>query len=229
MEEQETLRPLPGLQIRELDEALTRYEAALGEDVEAARYLLGRGMSEAVAATHRLGVVRDPLAEHLRYEGWLAIPYLGHDGLPVQIRFRCMKDHDHGAYYHGKYMTLDGDPARVYGVQSIHAADDEIHVTEGELDRIVLTMLGFHAVAIPGASGFQSHHRRMLAGFSRVYVWGDPDEAGAAFAGKITRMMSQAVSVRLPMDVNDTYLHLGEQAIFDAFFDVSNRKENANE
>lgn len=189
------------------------YEAALGRSDEAVRFLVNRGLDRVAVSTNRLGVVpEDCLPEHRRFIGWLAIPYLGLDGRPVQVRFRCLQNHEHVG--HGKYMTLEGDPARVYNVSSIVTADYDIHVTEGEIDALVLSMLGYPAVAIPGASGFQSHHRRMLAGFGRVFVWGDPDEAGAQFASRITRMMSQAISVRLSNgDINDTLLAEGEAAI----------------
>lgn len=199
-----------------------RYQATLGGDVGATRFLVKRGITKELALTNRLGVVsHDPLPEHRRYVGWLAVPYLGVDGRPVQIRFRCLQEHDHGMYRHGKYMTLEGDPARVFHVESILKADFEIHVTEGELDAMILNALGYPAVAIPGAAGFQGHHKRMLAGFQRVYVWGDPDEAGSGFASKITRMMPQAIAVRLTVgDVNETYLQHGEKGIHDALAEV---------
>lgn len=212
-DQDDSLRPLSELQIATLDEALLIYEAELGEDVEAASFLLRRGVDQETASIHRLGVVADDcLPEHRRFIGWLAIPYLGLDGRPVQIRFRCLRKHEHIG--HGKYMTVEGDPARVFNVQAIITADTDIHVTEGEFDAMILTKLGYPAVAIPGASGFQSHHRRMLAGFSRVFVWGDPDEAGAQFTSKVTRMMGTALGVRLrDADINETYLREGEAAI----------------
>ena len=196
-----------------LDEALMNYEAALGEDDEAVQFLVGRGLTQQAVSINRLGVVpEDCLPEHRRFVGWLAIPYLGLDGRPVQLRFRCLRQHEHIG--HGKYMTMEGDPARVFNVQSLITADFDIHVTEGEIDAMILSMLGYPSVAIPGASGFQSHHRRMLAGFGRVFVWGDPDEAGAQFASRITRMMSQAISVRLANgDVNETFVTQGEAAV----------------
>lgn len=212
-EQEDSLRPLSELQVATLDEALTTYEAALGEDDEAVAFLVGRGLTRSAVSTARLGVVpEDCLPEHRRFIGWLAIPYLGLDERPVQMRFRCLRKHEHVG--HGKYMTMDGDPARVYNVKALVEADTDIHVTEGEIDAMVLSMLGYPAVAIPGASGFQSHHRRMLAGFSRVFVWGDPDEAGAQFATRITRAMGQALSIRLDIgDINETFVTQGEAAI----------------
>lgn len=196
-----------------LDDALTRYEAGLLLDEGAEEFLRARRIGAKTAGTNRLGVVTENcLPEHRRFIGWLVIPYLGVDGRPVQVRFRCLRKHEHIG--HGKYMTLEGDPARVYNVGAIVRAGFEIHVTEGEFDAMILNHLGYPAVAIPGASGFQPHHRRMLAGFGRVFVWGDPDEAGASFAAKVTRMLGSAVSIRLTDgDVNETFVGLGEDAI----------------
>lgn len=188
------------------------YEEAVTN--EAAAYLLARGVEEATSATFRLGVVADPVPGHEKYRGWLAIPYLDKNGQPLTIRFRCMEEHNHREHYHGKYMSITDDPSRVFSIGSIFRATDEIHVTEGEFDAVVLNQLGLPAVAIPGASGFQGHHRRMLSGFSRVWVWGDPDEAGAEFTNRVCRMVRNAKGVRLRGgDVTDTYLKHGAGAI----------------
>ncbi|ONI83990.1 hypothetical protein ALI22I_34070 [Saccharothrix sp. ALI-22-I] len=146
----------------------------------------------------------------------MAIPYLDHNGKPLTVRFRCLAEHDHRAYFHGKYMTLKDDPPRMFNVGAVHRAADEIHVTEGELDAVVLTMLGLHAVAIPGAEMWMPRHRRMLAGFSRVWVWGDPDDAGAEFTNRVARSLRAAKGVRLTLgDVTDTYLKAGPSALLD--------------
>ncbi|WP_411120623.1 hypothetical protein [Streptomyces sp. x-19] len=146
----------------------------------------------------------------------LAIPYLDRNGQPLTIRFRCLEEHDHRALGHGKYNTIKDDAPRMYGVDSIHAAGDEIHVTEGELDRIILRKVGFHAVAIPGAALWLPRHRRMLAGFSKVWVWSDPDDAGAELNNKVCRALRNAKGIRLrDGDVNETYMQGGAQALYD--------------
>ena len=145
----------------------------------------------------------------------LAIPYLDKDGHPLTIRFRCMQEHDHRASFHGKYNSMTGDPSRVYNISAIHAATDEIHIAEGEFDAIILTKVGLHAVAIPGAHGWQYHHRKMLAGFSRVYVWGDPDDAGAEFVTKVMASMRTAKGVNLKVgDVTENYMQGGAEALY---------------
>ena len=97
----------------------------------------------------------------------------------------------------------------MFNVRALHQARDEIHVCEGEFDAMILTSLGLHAVAVPGANAWQPHYRRMLAGFSRVWVWGDPDDAGAEFTNRICRALRSAKGVRLRHgDVTDTYLRV---------------------
>ncbi|MEU9126558.1 toprim domain-containing protein [Kitasatospora sp. NPDC048540] len=145
----------------------------------------------------------------------LAIPYLDRNGQPLTVRFRCLQEHTHRDFFHGKYNTIKDDPPRMYGIESVHQADDVIHVTEGELDRIILRKIGLHAVAMPGANMWAGRHRRMLAGFNRVYVWGDPDDAGAELVSKISRSLRSAKGVRLREgDVTDTYLAGGADALY---------------
>lgn len=212
MFEREPLRPLSASQRRTLEAATASYQAAV--TAEAARYLLTRGIGRDVAARFRLGVVADPLPGHERFRGFLAIPYLDRWGGPLGMRFRCPQTHDHCEAGHGKYMSAAGEAARVFNVGAIHRADDEIHVAEGEIDAITLSMAGLPAIAIPGAGCWQPHHRRMLAGFSTVFVWGDPDEAGAEFSATVCRALRTATGVRLRHgDVNETYLAGGPQAL----------------
>ena len=205
------MRPLSDSQREALEEATTSYQAAL---TGAAGFLAARGISRAAADTHRLGVVVDPLPGHGRFRGFLAIPYLDREGRPLSLRFRCLQDHNHRDYGHGKYMSITDEPARTFHIPAIHQAGNEIHVCEGEFDAIVLNMIGLHAIAIPGATGWQSRHRRMLAGFNRVWVWGDPDDAGADFTNDVCRGLRSAKGVRLrDGDVNETYLRGGASAL----------------
>lgn len=207
------MRPLSDSQREALEEATSSYQAQLTGG--AAKYLLARGIGKQEADTFRLGVVADPFPGHERFRGFLCIPYLDRNGQPLAMRFRCLQDHAHRDYGHGKYMGISGEPARVFNVSAIHTAMDEIHVTEGEFDAMVLTKVGLPAVAIPGATSWRPHHRRMLAGFSRVYVWPDGDEAGAEFAQKVTRSLRSARAVRVPRekDVTDLYLAGGADAL----------------
>ncbi|MET9861939.1 topoisomerase [Streptomyces smyrnaeus] len=191
---------------------MSGYQAAVTADV--ARYLVARGIGREEAATARLGVVADPHPGHDRFRGFLAIPYLDRDGKPLSIRFRCLQDHDHRAYFHGKYMSLADEPPRAYNIRAVHEAGDELHIAEGELDAIILNKVGLPAIAIPGVHMWFGRHRRMLAGFSRTYVWADPDDAGADFTNKVRRSLRSAKGVRLRVgDVTDTYMAGGAEAL----------------
>jgi len=196
-----------------LEEAVQSFQDQL--TVDAAKYLRERGIGQAEALIHRLGVVTNPLPGYGKFRGMLAIPYLDKDGHPLTIRFRCLEDHDHRAAFHGKYNSIKDDPSRVYNIKAIFDAKDEIHITEGEFDTMILTKIGLPAVAIPGAHGWQYHHRRMLAGFSRVYVWADGDDAGAEFGSKVMASMRTARVVRVDsgMDVTEMYLRDGADAL----------------
>jgi hypothetical protein len=205
-----------------VEEAAASYAAALTAD--AARYLVARGIDRETAVTNQLGAVTNPFPGHERFRGMLSIPYLDREGRALTLRFRCIATHEHREHFHGKYNSITGDPVRVYNIRAIHKADDEIHVAEGEFDAMVLSKIGLPAVAIPGAAMWRGHHRRMLAGFSRVYVWGDPDDAGAEFVNKVTRSLRSAKGVRLRVgDVTDTYLACGA----DALHALITRKETA--
>lgn len=210
------MRPLSVSQRETLEEATRAYEGALTAEV--AQYLHARGLGREEATSARLGVVADPFPGHAKYRGMLAIPYLDRNGKPLTIRFRCLQEHNHRDFFHGKYNTLKDDIPRMYGIDSIHQAGDEIHITEGELDRAILRKLGLYAVAAPGANMWAGRHRRMLAGFSKVWVWGDPDEAGAEFSAKICRQLRTAKAVRMrDGDVTETYLQGGADSIFNLY------------
>jgi DNA primase len=207
------MQPLSESQMESLETAVQSYQDQFMAD--AARYLLSRGVDRELATTFRLGVVTDPVPGHGRFRGMLAIPYLDKDGHPLTIRFRCLQQHDHRAAFHGKYNSMAEDPSRVFNIKAIFDAKDEIHIAEGEFDAMILTKVGLPAVAIPGAHGWQYHHRRMLAGFSRVYVWGDPDDAGAEFVTKVVASMRAAKGVGLKVgDVTETYLQGGAEALY---------------
>ena len=215
------MQPLTASRLESLEAAVSRYEAAV--TVRAAEYLTARGIEQGTALTRRLGVVDDPAPEHRRYLGMLAIPYLDRSGQPLTVRFRCMEEHDHRAFYHGKYNSVAGEPSRMYGIGSIFEARKVIHLTEGEFDAMILSQAGLPAVGAPGAKSWKRRHSIMLSGFSRVYIWADPDDAGAEFAQTVMSKVRQATTLRLTDgDVTDTYLQGGKEALYD----ILNREDN---
>lgn len=218
MSDVETLRPLSDSERETLERAVTSYQGEFDDETEA--YLDGRGVGTAERFKYRLGIVggEGTRPEHQRYRGMLAIPYLDRTGSPLSVRFRCLQNHDHREKGHGRYNSLAGEVGRLYNIKAIFDAVDTIHITEGEVEAIILEKLGYHAVGIPGAQAWKSHHRRMVAGFSKIYVWGDPDEAGADFSKKVIKNMRQARIITPTLgDVNETYLKGGPEAVHDLY------------
>ena len=214
MQEPSNLLPLSSSQREALEEAVATYQAAATP--AAARWLEARGIAPETADGARLGVTVNPAPGHERYRGFLSIPYLSREGAPLSIRFRCLQNHDCRANGHGKYLTVPGDVPRMYNIGALFDAGNEIHVTEGEFDALILNQIGLPAVGIPGANSWKPHHRIMLLGFSRVWVWGDPDPAGAEFVNTVTASLRQARGVRLRGgDVTDTYLAGGAEALLE--------------
>lgn len=226
-EEHEPLRPTTTSWRKTLEALTTRAQETLALDFDAQEYLGGtgliqlpdgrevqaRGLSDETLAASRIGLVGDDAEPGFeRYEGKLLIPYLGHDGRIITVRFRRPEWVTESG---PKYLSLDGDVPRIYGIADIHQAGTVLHVTEGELDRLILKQIGWHAVAIPGAAMWSGIFRNMLKGFSTVVTWFDGDEAGAELTRKVHGALRQAVPARIPRseDVNSLYLTGGADAL----------------
>lgn len=194
--------------------AVERYEMTISQELDA-WLATERGLADETVGGFRLGEVDDPFPEHEQYKGWMVIPYLDKDGDPLTIRFR--RPDWYGSEDRAKYKTLPHDPARMFNIKAIHeATGSEIHVTEGEIDTMILAQAGYPAIAIPGANSFKPHHARMLAGFTEVYVWPDGDKAGAEFANTLSKYLRDSLIVlTLPKggDVNSLYLEGGKAAL----------------
>ena len=229
-EDRPRLQPLSISQREALEEAVSSYERSI--TASAARLLIDRGIDQATAIKFRLGVVGDPHPGHERHRGKLVIPYLDRASHPLTVRFRCLHSmpghpapHDCRELQHGKYMSLADDPPRTFNIRAIHEAGAEIHIAEGEFDAMLLNRFGLPAIAIPGVQAWSGRHRRMLAGFNRQRVWGDPDDAGADFNRKVTQQLRNAKAVRLRLgDVTDTWMAGGAEALLSLIDDEGTTK-----
>jgi hypothetical protein len=202
--------------------------------------LASRGLTdeEPVVARFRLGVVDDPLPGHEMYRGMLAIPYMRRaaDGswTVVSMRFRCIEpDCEHRG--HGKYNTVPGDRPRLYNTVALVEQDDEIAITEGELDAVTATACGVPAVAVPGVEAWRDYFRPAFEGYETVYVLADNDipkvydgcprckgecrghNPGMEFARRMAKELPNAKVIPMPSgeDVNSTVLLHGKTAFLE--------------
>lgn len=207
------MRPPTTEQRLSFAQAASQYQRDLAVHTDAQAYLESRGFTEQVAQQFQLGVVTSPLVGHERYRGRLAIPYLTPAG-PVNFRFRCLEQHGCSEAGHGKYLGLEGLETNLYNVGDLKKTGDAVAVCEGELDAITLSMSGIPAVAVPGASSWKKHYRLCLEDFTRVYAFGDADDAGKSLNKKLIESV-RAVPVRLPKgeDCNSLYLTGGADAL----------------
>lgn len=199
------LVPMSEVQLGSMEAAVGTYESERNEETEA--YLEARGIDPLTANEFRLGTCLSPIAGHQRFTGMLSIPYLGPNGDAWSVRFRCLQSHNHDDNFHGKYNGIKGEPTRIFNVGAIHRAGNELHITEGELDCIILSSMGYHAIAIPGVSNWKPHYSTAVRGFSRVYVWGDDDNPGAEFVQHVCKLVRTAKGVPIKGgDITDVYL-----------------------
>lgn len=177
---------------------------------DAKDYLLGRGITGEMARDEWLGYVREPLPGHEPYVGRLVIPYVSVAG-PVDIRFRAVEPE-----VKPKYLSLPGAHARLYGARTLAVGGQTAAVCEGECDQMILHhYLQIPAVGVPGAQQWSAnkHWPRCLAGFSRVLMFADPDEAGRDLAKQVARDVPNVTIVNLDHDVTDTLMKQGVETL----------------
>lgn len=196
-----------------LERAAEIYELNLDR---ALGYLDSRGISEATARALRLGVVVEPEPGHSSMVGRLAIPYVTRSGI-VDMKFRCI-EHE-GCKEHDciKYLAIPGlDGSRLYNVGAFFSDSDYIGLCEGEPDTWTLHYeVGIPAVGCPGVQRWEPHFSRCFAGYSKVYVFADGDQAGRDFSKRVAGELMQAVVIEMPKgsDVNALYVSEGKQAL----------------
>jgi DNA primase len=199
-------------QLKSLEKATQIYEGKLAL---AMGYLTDRGITKETALEARLGVVESPEPGHEHAQGRLAIPYTNKLGV-IGFKFRCIVGHDCKAEGCPKYIIPNGQDEYLYGVVDADDDADTLHVTEGELDRLVLRqVLGEPTVGLPGASVWAPHHPWHFKAWARVLGWADGDKAGTDMNKRLLKAISNYEFVAMPSghDVNSLFLELGAEAV----------------
>jgi DNA primase len=194
------------------EQAASSYAKQLGDDTAAQEYLTSRGITPEAAATFRLGVVREPLVGHETFRDRLCIPYITPASV-VNFTFRCMQAHVCKDVDCPKYLAPPLD-RNLYNVLALSVESQTIHVTEGELDALVLTMCGMPAVGIPGVDNWRDHWGLCLEDFNEIFVWADGDAAGRKLAHKLEKeLRARRVAMPYGKDVNSVYIDGGSSAL----------------
>lgn len=193
-----------------------RKYALHAEDLAA--YLAGRGLESLATSSSPwgLGLVAEPEPGHEHVTGRMSIPYLTRAGC-VEIKFRCIEQHDCKSVKCPKYLYGQGGEHRLFNVNSFFDPSDTIVVVEGELDALAVHALaGLPAVGYPGTSGWQEFFGRCFSGFSRVLVVADGDDPGREAAKRVAkevgRFADSASVIRLP-DGEDANSYLAERGV----------------
>lgn len=196
-----------------MEKATSKYQNSLEFAIG---YLQERGITEDTAVAARLGVVVSPEPGHEHAINRLVIPYVDKKGV-YALKFRCLVHEDCRAEGCNKYVGITGQETSLYGVMATDSTADTIHITEGELDCLILRQVfpGEPVVALPGTSSWKPHHPFHFSGFERVLVWADGDKAGQDLGNKIRKEVRAAEVVALPrgMDVTDVFLDSGAEVL----------------
>lgn len=182
----------------------------------AQEYLTARGLDEG-AGRFLPGHVGDSVKTgHERYRDHLVIPYLRPAGIKFisTVRFRCIRDEcvkdSDGAYFflkgqkeqhdhHGKYQSLPADHPRLYNTSALITSSSYVAISEGEFSSWAVELDGIPSVAIQGVSAWKDHFDRAFAGYERVFILGDGDEAGQKMNEKLAERLPNGVPIQLPV------------------------------
>lgn len=203
-----------------LQQAVTKYHAALPGSV-AARYLEeDRGLPLDLIENFRLGFVSEPQVGHEMFRGRLAIPYIRKsvegNWSVIGIKYRvipgvqCFRDDE-------KYLNAAGTKHRLYNTLDAIKNDDEISIAEGEIDALTASVYGIPCVGAPGVTSWKDHFTEIFMGYETVYALCDGDTAGTEFgeflAGKIPN--TRIIPMDRGEDVNSTVHQYGVDKILE--------------
>jgi DNA primase len=161
-----------------LDKAANQY----AECVDLAEgYLQSRGLTRETMDEWGLGFVLDPLPGHEDFQNRLAIPYLTPTGC-VDMRFRCLSNHDCKEVNCPKYLGESGSQRRLFGVRNLALDTPIIGLCEGELDAIAATAAGLPSIGVSGAKGWKNHWNHVFEGYTEIVILSDGDSAGKQLA-----------------------------------------------
>lgn len=130
---------------------------------------------------------------------YVKTPYLGRDGEHLRSRKRESLQPGKGF----RWMS-DGTGAHLYGLWRLPepGSDACVILVEGESDAQTLWYYGLPALGVPGATNWKRDWAEHVAGLT-VYVWQEPDAAGAAFVEQIGASLPDCHVMPAPAGMKD--------------------------
>ena len=198
--------------------ALEAYNRLLS-DTEALAYTEERGLTLETVRAFNLGLQVNPDGKR-----WLTIPHYV-KGKLANIKYRTLPPAEKA------FRRVQGCPSVLFNADAIEG-EEEIYLTEGEIDAITLWQEGIKNVVgiTAGAGSFLPEWIDQLAKVKKIYLCYDPDEAGQKGAREVARRLGydRCFNVELPegQDANE-FLHSHDIFDFQALvnearlFDVS--------
>ena len=102
-----------------------------------------------------------------------------------------------------KYVMTTGSRAGIFNADSLWTADSCV-ICEGEIDCMLLTQLGYHAVtSTAGANSWKPEWARFFTHIKHIFLLFDNDQAGITGAAKVRSTLRRARIVTLPAGTKD--------------------------
>uniref|UniRef100_A0A6H1ZAX5 Putative helicase n=2 Tax=viral metagenome TaxID=1070528 RepID=A0A6H1ZAX5_9ZZZZ len=202
-----------------LTNLVNRYHYELFNNKNALRYLLKRGINEESINRFKLGFVR------MHSQDWLSIPS-EEGGIPKLIKYRKIPPYENETL--DKYIR-EKDSKSILFNGDIIDSNEEVILTEGEIDAITLIQNGYeNVVGITGGAGtLLSQWYDKLLLLQKIYLVLDQDIAGQNAARDVwaTRLgVSRCWNIELPKecDVNK-FFESHSKKEFDEFISKAKR------
>lgn len=187
-------------------------EHALVDSSDAKKWLDSRGLSVATAQKFHLGFVQSAKAVNAFHpwvdKGWIIFPTV-ELGQIVSLKYRSVVGKKTPDGVPG-FIRKSGMATTIFNLDAVQPFDD-VFVTEGEPDCMVLSQAGYTAVALPGASFTPTPEMRdKIIQAKTIFLAGDGDNAGQEAMTKLwTEFRERTYLIKWPdncKDANETFL-----------------------
>ena len=125
------------------------------------------------------------------------IPYYDFEGKALPVRYRV------GIAGAQRFRWQKGAQPILYGLQNWPEIkqNDMVVLSEGETNTASLLRNGYTALGIPGAAAYKHEWDVHLKALTWVYVWEDPDEAGAKLTAELRKGIPQLRVIKAPPNI----------------------------